>query len=117
MPPDGGDDGEDTAPAGTDLRRRRDSGGRKRRTTGSDADTGEPDDLPPGPWDDRLAESPPFEQIPGDPDAGYWAMLHEGYVSCGIPYALFDFAQPVLGERAPGRDPARGATVSTPTLP
>ena len=45
------------------------------------------------------------EQRPGDPDAGYFRLLNDGYVTCGIPASAY-FA--VLGEapaarRLPGR--------------
>ncbi|MFY0533496.1 hypothetical protein [Nannocystis pusilla] len=42
---------------------------------------------------------------PGDPAAGYEALLTEDYVSCGIPWELFGFAEDVLGveEPLPGR--------------
>ena len=68
---------------------------------GSESSSGEGPWLPPGPWDEGW-EIPPFEQIPGDADAGWWAMLNEGYVSCGIPYSLFETARPFLGEMGQG---------------
>ena len=37
------------------------------------------------------------EQVKGDAEAGYHALLNEGYVTCGIPYALFPLAKPFLG--------------------
>ena len=37
------------------------------------------------------------EQVKGDPEAGYHALLNEGYVTCGIPYTLFPLAKPFLG--------------------
>lgn len=48
------------------------------------------------------------EQVKGDAEAGYYALLNEGYVTCGIPYALFPLAKPFLGAFAadpplPGR--------------
>ncbi|MCB9755275.1 MAG: hypothetical protein H6713_35495 [Myxococcales bacterium] len=57
----------------------------------------------------------PAEQAPGDADAGYHALLNEGYVTCGIPYALFPIAKPLLGafadeEPLPGRE-GKNATV------
>ncbi|MCX4245176.1 c-type cytochrome [Paraliomyxa miuraensis] len=47
------------------------------------------------------------EQVPGDADAGYYALLNEGYVTCGIPVGLFPIAQPLLGAFAQG-DPLPG---------
>jgi len=46
------------------------------------------------------------ELPPGDPEAGYRALLTEDYVSCGIPWELFGFAEVVLGteEPLPGRE-------------
>jgi mono/diheme cytochrome c family protein len=48
------------------------------------------------------------EQVKGDAEAGYYALLNEGYVTCGIPYTLFPLAKPFLGAFAadpplPGR--------------
>jgi mono/diheme cytochrome c family protein len=63
--------------------------------------SGAPWEPPPGPWDEGWA-IPGFEQIPGDPDAGWWALLNEGYVSCGIPYTLFETVRPLLGEHGSG---------------
>lgn len=42
------------------------------------------------------------EQIGGDAEAGYHALLNEGYVTCGIPYTLFPIAKPLLGSFAEG---------------
>jgi len=51
---------------------------------------------------------PASPQPPGDPEAGYHALLEAGYVTCGIPYPLFSLVQPLLGTFAdepplPGR--------------
>jgi hypothetical protein len=58
-----------------------------------------------GPWDAGHALAMP-ELPPGNPEAGYRALLTEGYVSCGIPWDLFAFAEGVLGieESLPGRE-------------
>ncbi len=56
--------------------------------------SGEP--LPPPACGSGFA-LPQAEQVSGDPEAGYHALTHEGYVSCGIPYPLFSLAQPFLG--------------------
>lgn len=42
---------------------------------------------------------PPTEQRPGDPEAGYTALVNAPYVSCGIPYDAFS---QVVGEVDPG---------------
>ncbi len=69
----------------------------------SGGETGEPW----APWNEGKP-IPPGEQVPGDADAGWWALMNEGYVSCGIPYTMFQLARPVLGDFAalpalPGR--------------
>lgn len=75
-------------------------------TTGADtnADGSGDDDGPPPPptacAEGVVIESTP--QLPGDPVAGYDALLNEGYVTCGIPYPLFGLAQPLLGSFADG---------------
>lgn len=46
---------------------------------------------------------PASAQAPGDPVEGRRALLEEGYVTCGIPYALFDLAKPFLGSFADGQ--------------
>lgn len=53
-----------------------------------------------GPWDQGYAIEMP-ELPPGDPEAGYRALLTEDYVSCGIPWSLFALAEGVLGAEAP----------------
>ncbi|MCY1057592.1 c-type cytochrome [Nannocystis sp. SCPEA4] len=81
-------------------------------TSGPDTSTGEPtggedpEDLTckHGPWDSGKPIAMP--ELPGgDPAAGYTALLNEDYVSCGIPWELFGFAEDVLGveEPLPGR--------------
>ncbi|MCY0991041.1 c-type cytochrome [Nannocystis sp. ILAH1] len=57
-----------------------------------------------GPWQSGQPIAVP-ELPAGDPAAGYEALLTEDYVSCGIPWELFGFAEDVLGveEPLPGR--------------
>src|SRR5687767_7059210 len=46
-------------------------------------------------------ESP---QRPGDPEAGYTALVNNGYVRCGIPYSLYEqFLAGGGGTLIPGR--------------
>lgn len=70
-------------------------------TTG---DTGDELACHGGPWDRGQKIAMP-ELPPGDPAAGYDALLNEDYVSCGIPWELFGVAEGVLGveEPLPGR--------------
>ncbi|MFO7564340.1 MAG: c-type cytochrome [Enhygromyxa sp.] len=58
-----------------------------------------------GPWEASYPLEMP-ELPPGDPEAGYQALLTEDYVSCGIPWELFGLAEGVLGveEPLPGRE-------------
>jgi cytochrome c5 len=47
------------------------------------------DDAPaPRPFFDARAV-PPSTQRAGDPDAGYQALVNNGYVSCGVPYSAY----------------------------
>lgn len=58
-----------------------------------------------GPW--TLGRAIALPELPqGDPVAGYTALLTKDYVSCGIPWELFSFAEGVLGveEPLPGRE-------------
>lgn len=57
---------------------------------GSAGSTGEP--ALPGPWDEGWP-IPEHPQVPGDPGAGYQALLTRGYVSCGVPYAFWGLAK------------------------
>ncbi len=69
-------------------------------TSGADeTTTGEP---PPPAACGQGHPIPATEQAPGDPNAGYHALLNEGYVTCGIPYPLFNLAQGLLGGFADG---------------
>lgn len=72
--------------------------------TGGDtgaATTGAPTDIPDG-----MIYIPADPQRDGDPDAGYHALLNNGYVSCGIPWTaysqVFGAAEPEL--QLPDRD-------------
>lgn len=80
---------------------------------GSD-DTGSPEGPPP-PWTYGWP-IPAGEQVPGDPEAGEWALLHEGYVTCGIPYSLFSLAAPLLGSFA-SEEPWPGRAGNNADLP
>ncbi len=48
---------------------------------------------------------PAEPQRPGDPKAGYDALVNEGYVSCGVPWSIFRMAygDAPLRRRLPGR--------------
>lgn len=59
---------------------------------------------------------PASPQAPGDPEAGYRALLEEGYVTCGIPYSLFVLAAPLLGSFADG-EPLPGRTGKNAEVP
>lgn len=52
-----------------------------------------------------ITEIPPYEQRPGDPEAGYTALVNAGYVGCGVPYSAYVQAFPAAPEsrRLPGR--------------
>ena len=56
------------------------------------------------------------EQVPGDAEAGYHALLNEGYVTCGIPYTIFPLAAPLLGSFAEG-EPLPGRTGKNAKVP
>ena len=49
---------------------------------------------------------PAEPQRPGDPDAGYRALLNEAYVPCGVPYSAYSSVYGVAPEsdRVPGRE-------------
>ena len=81
-------------------------------TTGASGETGETDGTDatsegmedtfgPGPWDHGYP-IPHEDQVPGDPQAGYEALLTRGYVSCGVPYTMFQLAKGLLGPYADG---------------
>ncbi|PRQ03892.1 hypothetical protein [Enhygromyxa salina] len=68
-----------------------------------EGETGEPSCLgAPGPWDLGWAIPDPPE-LNGDPTAGEWALLHEDYVSCGVPYDMFMLGKGLLGTYADGQ--------------
>jgi mono/diheme cytochrome c family protein len=77
--------------------------------SGSESDTGEPvacTDMP-GPWDAGYEIG--GATIPsGDSELGLHAIVHEDYVSCGIPYDLFQTAAQLVpslqGETLPWRE-------------
>lgn len=56
------------------------------------------------------------EQIAGDAEAGYHALLNEGYVTCGIPWGLFPIAKPFLGSFVDG-EPLPGRTGKNAEVP
>lgn len=49
---------------------------------------------------------PAEPQRDGDPDAGYHALVNDGYVGCGIPYATYSqvFGAAAPADQLPGRD-------------
>lgn len=79
----------------------------------SDMSTG--DGALPGPWDEGWP-IPYTPQIPGDPKAGYDAMLNNGYVTCGVPYDFFGLAKGFLGDFTRG-DPLPGRTGKNAEVP
>jgi hypothetical protein len=56
---------------------------------------------------------PATEQRPGDPDAGYTALVNAPYVSCGIPYDAFTR---VVTEVDPTAAPRPGGPERGPAL-
>jgi mono/diheme cytochrome c family protein len=76
---------------------------------GTDTETGGPVECQnaPGPWDTGYAIEPDTTPS-GDPEAGLWALVHEDYVPCGIPYDLFVLAAQLVpslqGETLPWRE-------------
>lgn len=87
-------------------------------TTQVDADESGSDDGPPPPPAacGQGYPIPATEQMPGDPDAGYEALLGQGYVTCGIPWVLWDLAAPLLGSFADG-EPLPGRTGKNAEVP
>lgn len=67
-------------------------------TTGDDAGTG---DIPPG-----MIPIPADPQRDGNPDAGYHALVNNGYVTCGIPWTAYSavFGEADEALRLSGRD-------------
>lgn len=66
---------------------------------GGDADAGAPDAA----WPEGYV--PPSEQRPGDPAAGYTALVNEGYVRCGVPWSIYStvFGPPSADQIIDGR--------------
>lgn len=60
----------------------------------------------PGPWDSGWA-IPATPQVAGDPEAGWRALIDEGYVGCGVPAraARLAFRTGRFGEPIPDREP------------
>ena len=78
-------------------------------STDESGETGEPAacmDMP-GPWDLGWVITGDTTPL-GDAEHGRWAVVHEDYVSCGIPYDLFQTAAQLVpslqGEPLPWRD-------------
>ena len=69
------------------------------------ADAGAPD----APFDPSFVAGSP--QRAGDPDAGYAALVNNGYVGCGIPYSAYAqvFPSAPAEQRIPGRNAANAA--------
>ena len=80
-------------------------------TSQGGGDTG----APGGPWTQGFP-IPPDDPVAGDPEAGYWALLNEGYVSCGIPFVMFALAKPLLGGFA-SEEPLPGRTGNNALVP
>ena len=43
---------------------------------------------------------PEYEQLPGDPAAGFDTLVNEGYVSCGVPHSVYAEVNPEVPESA-----------------
>lgn len=104
-----GDEGTTAAPPTTGA-----GPGETEAGSSGGSSTGEPD-LPPGPWD-QGEPIPPNDDPPGDPAAGYAALLNEGYVSCGVPWLIWPLAEPLLGDFTRG-DPLPGRTGKNAQVP
>jgi hypothetical protein len=83
--------------------------GSESESSGESGETGEPvacTDMP-GPWDAGY-EIGGSVSLDGDAEQGLWAVAHEDYVSCGIPYDLFQTAAQLIpalqGETLPWRE-------------
>ncbi len=94
-------------------------------TTADAMSTGEPEsttdaDTPicggaAGPWDHGFSLGPP-ELPAGDIEYGAWAVVHQDYVSCGLPYDLFQLSKGLLGTLADG-EPLPGRIGKAANLP
>jgi mono/diheme cytochrome c family protein len=100
-PPDAAEDGTGDQSADTEAPPDGSSSSGSETSGGAGTTTGEPTDPPSGPWDAGYS-IPDAPQVEGDPEAGYRALLEEGYITCGIPFAMFDIAKPFFGARADG---------------
>jgi hypothetical protein len=86
--------------------------GSESESTGESGETGETGgpvactDMP-GPWDAGYVISGDTTPV-GDAEQGLWSLVHEDYVSCGIPYDLFVTAAQLVpalqGETLPWRE-------------
>lgn len=75
--------------------------------------TGEP--VEPGPWDQGVY-IPAEPQTEGDPALGYEALVTRGYITCGIPWAFFGLARPIISPYADGQ-PLAGRTGKNAEVP
>lgn len=106
----GSDDGSSGSPGSTSVVAADSSG---EGSLDGSSSTGEP---PPPSACGAGYPIPGSPQLPGDPEAGYRALLDEGYVSCGIPYPLFVLAAPLLGGFTEG-EPLPGRTGKNAEVP
>ncbi len=84
-------------------------------TSSADGSTTAVAEPPPGPWD--LGWPIPAEpQTQGDPEAGWYQLVHEGYVSCGIPLSMWGLIAPFVGDFVAG-EPLAGRTGDAATMP
>lgn len=76
-------------------------------------DAGIDRDAGPAPRDggSLIGPIPAYTQRPGDPAAGYEALVNRGYVGCGLPKAAYDavFGAAPMNRRLPGRDALNAA--------
>jgi mono/diheme cytochrome c family protein len=70
---------------------------------------------PAGPWDSGWP-IPAEPQTEGDPDAGWYQLTHEGYVSCGIPMSMWGLVTPFVGDFVQG-EPLPGRTGDGANVP
>ncbi|WAS94741.1 hypothetical protein [Nannocystis punicea] len=104
-----GSEGSGTAPAPTTT-----TGDATSDATSSSGTTGE-GGFGPGPWDQGVY-IPEEPQKDGDPALGYEALLTRGYVSCGVPWALWPLVKPIVGVWA-DRPPLPGRTGKNAEVP
>ena len=84
-------------------------------TVAADSSGGTTGALNPGPWDSGWP-IPTEPQTDGDPDAGWYQLTHEGYVSCGIPMSMWGLVTPFVGDFVQG-EPLPGRTGVAANLP